>query len=178
MSTQTSADDRESPPPDSSGHGEHPSPRDATEVPVLLAGGPPLLTPQQQELLLGLLLRGASPAGACQQLGLSVFSLDRSLEESKDFARGVGTVYDTLSRNVLAALYRAAMEGNVSAQTFWLKCSPPAGWERAQKPTGTEAGANDELSDRELVDLARKMGIDVPPEIEGEITGTVGPPGG
>ena len=164
MATQRGAAHRKAPPPDSAGPDAEPTRHDATEVPVLLAGTPPLLTPPQQEQLLQLLLRGASPWGACQQLNLSVFSIDRSLEESKDFALHLGKIYEILSRNVLAALYRAAMGGNVSAQTFWLKICPPAGWERTSQRSETDA--YDELSDRELIELARAIISDLPAEGE------------
>lgn len=126
-----------------------------------------MLLVEQQEQLLQLLLRGASPAGACQAVGISIFSLHRTLTDSHEFRKRVEQVRNALSDNVAAALYRAAMEGNVSAQSFWLKTFPPSAW--STMPHGDpESGQYDDLSDHELVDLARAMGIDIPPEIEGK----------
>jgi hypothetical protein len=33
-----------------------------------------------------------------------------------------------LGYNVIAALYKAAIKGQVAAQVFWLKNNPPPGW--------------------------------------------------
>ena len=136
-----------------------------------------MLTTQQQQLALQLLLRGASPAGACQQLGISVFSFIRTCHEEDGFRRHVDQIYHVLSQNVLSALYRVAMEGNVSAQTFWLKNRPPPGWQsECSEPDGPQTFDDffDQLSDHELLELARTMGVDLPPEIERTLFGAGG----
>ena len=71
-----------------------------------------------------------------------------------------------LSQNVLMAFYRQAMEGNVSAQTNWLKAMPPPGWDGVPAiehvPLFTFDETLDELTDDELLNLARAMEIEVP----------------
>ena len=140
------------------------------------------LTTAQQRQVLTLLLRGASPAGACQNLGVSVFLFIRTCREEDSFRRQVDQVYDVLSQNVLSALYRVAMseEKSVSAHTFWLKNRPPPGWQsepsESSEPDGPRTFDDffDQLTDHELLELARTMGVDLPPEIERTIFGAGG----
>src|SRR5690606_12250978 len=86
------------------------------------------LSPEQQELFIQLLLRGASPYAACQQLNVPIRALFRSQTEDVEFQERIEQTRVLLSQNVAAALYRSALEGNVTAQTFWLKACPPPGW--------------------------------------------------
>jgi hypothetical protein len=79
----------------------------------------PLSAAEQGELI-DLLLRGASPLIACRAMDVAVERYWLTLRKQPRFRTAVGTVYDTLGRNVVAALYKAAMEGNVAAQRFWL----------------------------------------------------------
>lgn len=117
--------------------------------------------PTQRELLLGLLLRGASPAAACAQLGLSAD--DFHLWLADDFFREqLERSQHLLSRNVAAALYRSAMEGSVSAQTFYLKHLPPPEWP-STADTPVPADNLDTLPDDELLDRCRSLGLDLPP---------------
>ena len=136
-----------------------------------------MLTRDQQQAALQLLLRGASPAGACGQLGVSVLLFDRTYLEEAGFRERVDRVNAILSQNVAAALYREAMSGNVSAMNLWLKCSPPSAWRsetsRAEAPL-TFDEFFDNLTDDELLQLARAMGVDVPPEIERALSGAGG----
>ncbi|VAX41666.1 hypothetical protein MNBD_PLANCTO02-3034 [hydrothermal vent metagenome] len=78
-------------------------------------------------------------------------------------------VTDVLSQNVAAALYREAMEGNVSAQVFWLKTLPPPGWQRSTEDPipRTFDETLEQLTDEELFELARSMGVHQPPENSG-----------
>jgi hypothetical protein len=131
------------------------------------------LSADQQEAVLALLLRGASPAGACQQLGLGVEAVGRTVEEDEAFRRRAGDVTGVLSGNVMAVLYRGAMEGSVSAQQAWLKLFPPPPWQRGpqdgEAETRTPATFDEtlkDLTDAELVELARAMGVDLPGEPE------------
>ena len=134
------------------------------------------LTPDQQQAVLALLLRGASPAGACQQLGLGVEALTQAVEQDETFRRRAGEVTGVLSGNVMAVLYRGAMEGSVSAQQAWLKLFPPPPWQRG--PHDDEADARTpatfdetlkDLTDGELVELAHAMGVDLPHEPEADV---------
>jgi len=86
------------------------------------------LTPAEQHDLLGWMLKGASPLAACQQLEVDVVRFWITLQSDAGFAAAVKQVYDALGQNVVAGLYRAAMEGNVVAQQFWLKTRPVPAW--------------------------------------------------
>ena len=131
------------------------------------------LTAELEQSFLELLSRGASPAAACRELGVSVSMIQQALVEDAKFRARWEDVNVTLSQNIQAALYRSAMEGNVSAQTYWLKSNPPPGWSPdSTEPLETIDEFFDELSDDELLDLARAMEINLPPEIEAKITQT------
>ena len=128
------------------------------------------LTSKLEQSFLELLSRGASPAAACRELGVSVSMIQQALVEDKEFRARWEEVNVTLSQNIQAALYRSAMEGNVSAQTYWLKSNPPPGWSPdSMEPLESIDEFFDELSDDELLDLARAMEINLPPEIEAKI---------
>ncbi|MBX3439647.1 MAG: hypothetical protein KF861_19315, partial [Planctomycetaceae bacterium] len=87
------------------------------------------LVPAAQESYLHLLTRGASPAAACGQIGMSVLDVLATIEQDEAFRLRLEQVNVLLSQNVAAALYRSAMEGSVSAQTFFLKNQPPPNWQ-------------------------------------------------
>ncbi|MCH7688327.1 MAG: hypothetical protein IH899_16875 [Planctomycetes bacterium] len=128
------------------------------------------LTSELEQSFLELLSRGASPAAACRELGLSVSMIQQALVKDEEFRALWEEVNVTLSQNIQAALYRSAMEGNVSAQTYWLKSNPPPGWSPdSMEPLESIDEFFDELSDDELLDLARAMEINLPPEIEAKI---------
>lgn len=126
------------------------------------------LTADQQEMVLQLLVRGASPAVACQQLGVSTLGFNRSAANDDRFRARLDAVRVTLSQNVAAAVYREAMQGSVPAQTLWLKSCPPPEWRVDELAGGpmTFDEAFEALSDDDLIDLARALGVDLPPEIE------------
>jgi len=123
-----------------------------------------LFQPTEQEALLELLSRGASPAAACRQLGRSIADFFHATQNDPEFRRRVQRVHHALGQNVAAALYKAAMEGSVTAQTFWLRHSPPPGW--TGDTSDMTADELEKLSDDELIDLARAHGVALPPEIE------------
>lgn len=130
-----------------------------------------LLSAEQQAEVLSLLYRGASPAAACVQIGVTVESFLKSIAESEEFRRRCAEVTDILTGNVTAMMYRGAMDGSVSAQQAWLKSFPKPPWQQ------TEAAAHpmtfdellDGLSDDELAELARAMGIDLPHETQTDV---------
>ncbi|MCH7987751.1 MAG: hypothetical protein IID46_01230 [Planctomycetes bacterium] len=96
--------------------------------------------------------------------------IQQALVEDEEFRARWEEVNVTLSQNIQAALYRSAMEGNVSAQTYWLKSNPPPGWSPdSLEPLESIDEFFDELSNDELLDLARAMEINLPPEIEAKI---------
>jgi len=101
-------------------------------------------------LLLG---KGASFAVACRELGLPVDALWHTLRSDADFDARVQQVYETLSHNVVSALYKAAIGGNVTAQRLWLQHRPADLWSLVSEE---KAASHAHLSDQELVDSARE----------------------
>lgn len=129
------------------------------------------LSALQQSAVLELLHRGASPAGACAQVGVSTEAFFHTAATDPAFRSKVRETTGVLSGNVQAVLYRTAMEGNVSAQQAFLKLFPPPTFE--EPDTETEPMTFDELlgdlSDAELVELARAVGVDLPHETEASL---------
>ena len=89
----------------------------------------PQLTRSQQTEYLRLLTLGASPAAACQKVGVSITAVLVTMDQLPAFRKRMDRVPDLLSQNVAASLYQAAMKGSVTAQTFYLKNLPPPEWE-------------------------------------------------
>jgi hypothetical protein len=92
---------------------------------------PGLLSEDEQHAVWLLLLKGASPALACQQLGLSIVAFVHTWKCDPRFFASIQQTIDTLSDNVVASLYRNAIEGNVTAQKLWLEQRPSALWATA-----------------------------------------------
>lgn len=139
----------------------------ATETSVELSPEEPL-PDRLQQAVIDLLFRGASPAAACGQLGVPVETLLRTINDDPEFARRTGDVTSVLSGNVMAMLYRTAMDGNVSAQSSWLKLFPPATWQQTSPDPTTPLNFDEtleELSNDELVELAHALGVELPQEI-------------
>jgi hypothetical protein len=139
-----------------------------------------LLNLHEQAEFCELLSRGVSRSAACRQLGVSYDSFLRTQQEDPEFARLVQLARQVADENVEMALYKSAMEGKVTAQTFWLKSRRPEGWEPPREPRpdnrsrsapspDTPQPLTDEdlahLSDRELIERARAEGVELPPEI-------------
>jgi hypothetical protein len=131
-----------------------------------------LLTIDEQQKYLLLLSRGASPASACLQLKIALPVVSATLEHDLAFQKLFQRVNELLSQNVAAALYRSAMEGSVSAQTFYLKNRPPPEWPGLLNVSAPEA---EDLTDDELVAsfrqeatalLAQLETLDCPPSGE------------
>jgi hypothetical protein len=116
---------------------------------------PGLLTDAEQHAAWSLLLRGAAPTVVCRELGLSVKALWHTLLNDAGFGSAVQQMYDTQSHNVVAALYKLAIDGNFSAQRFWLECRPAELWSRNVNP---QADAHAHLSDEELAEELRATG--------------------
>jgi uncharacterized protein (DUF885 family) len=123
---------------------------------------PQLTRPQQTEYL-RLLTLGASPAAACQKVGVSITAVLVTMDQSAAFRKRMDRVPDLLSQNVAASLYQAAMKGSVTAQTFYLKNLPPPEW---------DAGATEEESpelkefDNLTVDQLRQLDADESDQFE------------
>lgn len=101
-------------------------------------------------------------------MGVSVEAFLQTATDDPAFRSKVREITGVLSSNVMAVLYRTAMEGNVSAQQAWLKLFPPPSF--AEPATETEPMTFDELlgdlTDAELVELARAVGVDLAHEVE------------
>jgi len=136
------------------------------------------LSVEQQEQLLLMLQRGASPSVACHQSGVSPAAFLKSFSDDEHVREEYRSVLVLLSQNVLAALYREALEGSVSAQSFWLKSCPPPGWMMESRESENRSylldEAMNELTDDELLDLARAMELDVPPATETKVPAASG----
>ena len=136
-----------------------------------------VMTASEQRAYLELLQRGGSSAAVCRKLEIEPERVRRTQRECGEFAAACREVVVQLSQNVAAALYQAAMKGSVPAQALWLKHVPPPEWVRVAGGTEDDVVAGDddgsqrrgrdyaELSDDELVQLARKVGIDIPAEL-------------
>ncbi len=114
-------------------------------------------------MYLNALTRGASPAAACGQLGVSVLDVLATIEKAEPFRKRLDQVNVLLSQNVAAALYRSAMEGSVSAQTFFLKNQPPPNWQPGDAGESTDDPFQ-KMTDDELLAFCRASGIDWPSE--------------
>lgn len=138
---------------------------ETTEVPGLepAAASEPFTRAEQAELLVWL-QKGASPAAACAQLGRPVEKFWTTLQHDREFSDTFQRLYDTLSQNVLSALYQSAMKGSVTAQQFWLRQRPATQWTTAHdddEPIHTLRG----LNDNQLVDACRTAGLDLPADL-------------
>jgi hypothetical protein len=83
------------------------------------------------------------------QLGVSLFAVAVTLERREGFRSLIARVRELLSQNVAAAMYSAAIQGKVGAQTYYLKHCPPPDWPAAS--AAAAEGSPDELTDDELI---------------------------
>ncbi|NJN00640.1 MAG: TonB-dependent receptor, partial [Aquincola sp.] len=128
-----------------------------TAYPVVSAAAR-LLNAAEQDTFLQWLTCGASPLSACQKLGLSVTSFVKTSAFDMEFAERVQQVQSALSQVVAARLYRTAIDGNVSAQRYYLQLRPPPEWKQAPV-----AGVDlEELEPDELADEYRAAGTGCP----------------
>jgi hypothetical protein len=126
---------------------------------------------RQQRQFLELMVQGASPQVACHKLNASLASFWNTLERDVKFAGALQRMWDTLSFNVVAALYQAAIKGNGSAQQFWLKLRPPPRWASAAADSKPEDDL-ETLTDAQLLDRARTEAPDLAAEIAARIAAT------
>ncbi|WP_139228266.1 hypothetical protein [Planctomicrobium piriforme] len=119
------------------------------------------LTAAQQEEYLQFLACGLPPAEACKKVGISLAAIAAVMETDERFRNLVDRVRELLSQNVAAALYCAAMKGNVSAQTFYLKNRPPPDW---FETADADALTPEELTDDELLAQFQKLAAELLPQ--------------
>lgn len=96
---------------------------------------------------------------ACKELDLSLESIRRTKERDATFCKRYEQATAALTENVFAALYRAAMKGNVAAMKFWLE-NHSAGGIRRSDETPDDANPLQEMTDDELIALAKTQGVD------------------
>ena len=98
-------------------------------------------TEQQRHLVHMMTITGVRQDEQARALRMTPKTLAKHFREELDQAKVVTT------SNVSGALYRNAMDGNVSAQIFWLKAQ--AGWREADRLEITGAQGKDLLTDTE-----------------------------
>lgn len=118
----------------------------------------------EQQAFLGILVKGASPAVVCGELGVEVDRFWTTCHCDDGFLAAVERAYDALSLNVVSALYRAAIKGSVPAQTFWLRQRKPPLW---TPPVEDDAARLAGMSDAELAEACRAEGVDVEEPADG-----------
>jgi|TARA_R110000796_G_scaffold78827_2_gene175607 hypothetical protein len=96
---------------------------------------------QQRHLVHMMTINGVKQEDQAKALRISRKVLAKNFKEELTLGR------ITTTANVAGALYRNAMEGNVSAQIFWMKSQ--AGWREADRLEITGAEGKDLLTDTE-----------------------------
>lgn len=146
---------------------------DGVEGLIVRRVGPRLLSDEEQQAYLQLLLRGASPVVVCRQVGVPYSAVRLTLRESAEFRDDHDDAMLLLNQNVEAALYGQAMQGSVPAMTLWLRNRPPPYW-RGDEDDKTVKDEFERMNDAELVEAARAAGITVPLAYETGIAATDG----
>ena len=98
-------------------------------------------TEQQRHLVHMMTLNGVKQDEQARALRMSKTTLTKHFREELDLGKIVTTA------NVAGAWYRNAMDGNVSAQIFWMKAQ--GGWREADRLEITGAEGKDLLTDTE-----------------------------
>jgi hypothetical protein len=109
-------------------------------------------------------LGGAPPPVACQEMGVALAGFLRTVAEDRGFHERIRQAGCVLSQNVAARLYRAAMEGDVSAQKSYLQMNPPPEWR--DEGAADDAALLEGMTPHELAEQYRAAGLAVPPELE------------
>lgn len=119
---------------------------------------PPLLSPDLQDEVLAILLRGGSPQSACQKLRLDPRAFCRTAEFDAGFRDRLRHARELMTQNVVATVYAAAMKGTPAAQALWLRTFPPL---QLTPTTFTDPDnePNDEFSAYSTEDLARQIAV-------------------
>jgi len=120
-------------------------------------------TEQQRHLVVMMTANGVKHGEQARALGCGERTLQKYFKEELAFGKMKATA------NVSGALYQNAMEGNVSAQIFWLKSQ--GGWREADRLEITGANGKELLTDTEreqrlasiLMALPNKKAINITP---------------
>jgi hypothetical protein len=116
------------------------------------------LSPDDKHDLLLVLLRGGSPQAACQKLGLDPHDFCRAADGDAAFRTRLRHVRELMTHNVVATVYRAAMEGTPAAQALWLRTFPPTdGADSPSAATSPSTETDDDFASLSNDDLRRLL---------------------
>ena len=87
-----------------------------------------LIKKEKIKTVLESLSKGTSFVKACKAADINQATFWRWRRQSKKLNQQVLQVLDSRTQTVEDALYKAAVEGNVTAQIFWLKNRAPDRW--------------------------------------------------
>ena len=118
-----------------------------------------MLSPREQKAFLEWVMRGASAMAACAELGVPFDAVDHTKERNARFRERYEQATAALTENVFAALYRAAMKGNVAAMKFWLE-NHAAGEFHRSPDTPDDNDPLEKMTDDELIELANTHSVD------------------
>ncbi len=105
------------------------------------------LSPDDRLDLLQALLRGGSPQAVCQKQGRDPFDFCRTADDDAHFRTALRQVRELMTLNVVATVYRAALEGTPAAQALWLRTFPPTEWtEPASSPSSRDTETTDDAA--------------------------------
>lgn len=90
-----------------------------------------------------ILIEGWSRDGLSQQqiannLGINVDTLIEYKKKYSDFSEALKKGKEVVDFEVENALYKSAMEGNVTAQIYWLKCRRKDKWGEKETPNNND----------------------------------------
>lgn len=86
------------------------------------------ITPAKVEQVIAALRIGADIAGAAHLIGVSKVGLDKYLQRHPLVKERADDARKIADDRVQSALYKAAVNGNVTAMIFWLKNRQPKEW--------------------------------------------------
>jgi hypothetical protein len=142
--------------------------------PVRRAARGRMLTHGERKEFLDRLSRGATPYSILREMEIAPGVYHRTLEAGVGFREQIDEVRLLLDQMIETAVFHAAMKGNVSAQTLWIRHRPPPGWsdedeaEGALGKTGIDGTSHwGRMTDAELLERAVAAGVDLPVELEG-----------
>jgi hypothetical protein len=110
-----------------------------------------MLSGEQQDQYLEWLLKGASPVVACRKVGTGAMAAIETAKRDPEFRRKLAVSRQVMSECVMAAVYRAALEGKVSAMRLWLKENPRPAPEK-EEDEGSDEEAAEVSSERLCAD--------------------------
>ncbi len=133
-----------------------------------------LMTHGERKEFLDRLARGGTALAILREMEIAPGVYVRTLDAGTGFREQLGEVNLLLDQMVESAVFHAAMKGNVSAQTLWIRHRPPPGWSGDDESDAKGDGSGLEgtghwgrLTDAELAERAIAAGIDLPVEFEG-----------